>query len=221
MWDPDTRWVGNEIGVAPSPNPSTTSAVDFSIRTEERESLEVSRFLPAECDFMMRDTWFDCEDNEDQVKSPRELLGLYEYSVGRGANFLLNIGPDRHGLLPQRDLEALEGFGRELKRVYGQAIGDFDGPVAAGEDGLAIIASRPFLADRLVITEDLTHGEHITAFEVWAVLDRGYRLLVYRGATVGHKAICVFPAIRADRFEVKVTGHEGPWSITGIRPYLS
>ena len=71
MWDPDTRWVGNEIGVAPSPNPSTRSDVDFSVQTDEREALDELRFLPAECDFMMRDTWFDCEDNEDKVKTPR------------------------------------------------------------------------------------------------------------------------------------------------------
>ena len=221
MWDPDTRWVGNEVGVAPSPNPSVTADVDFSVMTSEREALDTVRFLPAECDFMMRDTWFDCEDNEDMVKSPRELLGLYEYSVGRGANFLLNIGPDRRGLLPEKDLQSLIGFGRELKRVYGQPVGRFGELLPAGEDRFAIESPEAALCDRLVLREDLTDSEHITAFEVYAVLDRGLRLLVYRGATVGHKAICVFPAIRAARFEVAVTGHEGAYRLIDARPYLS
>lgn len=221
MWDPDTRWVGNELGVAPSPNPSSRTDVDFSVMTEEREKLDAVRFLPAECDCMMRDTWFDCEDNEDKVKSPKELMGMYEYSVGRGANLLLNIGPDRRGLLPEKDLQSLIGFGQELKRVYGQPVGRFADVTRVSEDRFAIEATEAALCDRLVLQEDLTSGEHIDSFEVFAVLERGYKLSVYRGTTVGHKAICVFPPIRAARFEVKITSCEGECKLTAMHPYLT
>ena len=115
----------------------------------------------------------------------------------------------------------MEGFGRELKRVYGHPVGDFGQPERTDDDTLAISAPVPALTDRLVLTEDLTGGEHIRGFEVYAVLERGYRLLLYRGTTVGHKAICAFPPIRAARFEVKVTGHDGDWIITSIHPYLT
>lgn len=50
MWDPDTRWVGNESGIAPMPNYTIQKDLDFSIRTEDKDVLEDERFLPAECD---------------------------------------------------------------------------------------------------------------------------------------------------------------------------
>ena len=45
-------------------------------------------------------------------------MGMYEMSVGRGANFLLNIGPNRHGLLNRADVERVLEFGRLLKQRY-------------------------------------------------------------------------------------------------------
>lgn len=49
--------------------------------------------------------WFHTE--EDQPRSDAELLGMYLTSVSRNANLLLNVGPDRHGLIPQRFADAL------------------------------------------------------------------------------------------------------------------
>ena len=70
----------------------------------------------------MRDTWFDCEANEDTVKSVAELTGIYEMSVGRGANLLLNIGPNARGLLPEADEARLKEFGAELRRRYDRVV---------------------------------------------------------------------------------------------------
>ena len=107
MWDPDTRWVGNEDGYADMPNTSNVRRLDFSMNATRPLDLAGVRFLPAECDCMMRNTWFDCEENEDKIKSVEELMGMYEMSVGRGANLLLNIGPDSRGMLPEKDAARL------------------------------------------------------------------------------------------------------------------
>ena len=78
MWDPDTRWVGNESGVAPSPSRLSVSELEFSVLTEEKAALNEAHFLPVECDCMMRlDNWFYSDSDEDTVKSPDELMGLY------------------------------------------------------------------------------------------------------------------------------------------------
>ena len=58
MWDPDTRWVGNEDGYAPETNFNEVDKVDFSVMTDNKDKLEVRKFLPAECDCRIREEWF-------------------------------------------------------------------------------------------------------------------------------------------------------------------
>lgn len=130
MWDPDTRWVGNESGMAPMPNHNVVTDLDISIRTDRKDPLNQSLYLPAECDFMLRDKWFYSDSNEDQIKGLDELMGLYYYSVGRGANLLLNIGPDRRGLLPEADVQRLREFGAEIRRRFSNPI-----PCTASREG--------------------------------------------------------------------------------------
>jgi alpha-L-fucosidase len=54
------------------------------------------------------------------VKTARELLYLYLESVGRGASFLLNIPPDRRGLIYEADADSLRGFGKLVASTFGQ-----------------------------------------------------------------------------------------------------
>ena len=211
MWDPDTRWIGNEDGYADLNNSNAPDGV---------------RFLPAECDCMLRDTWFDCEPNEASIKTADELMGMYEMSVGRGANFLLNIGPNRHGLLNDADVRRVTEFGEALRRRYGQPIAAFGEMTAAGENAWSIQTAdfpegeRP-LVNRVVLMEDLTDGESVREFEVWASLPRyhGQEICLYRGRTMGHKAICAFPTMRTGRLRVKITSSDGPCRLRGFKAY--
>lgn len=220
MWDPDTRWVGNEEGLAPMPNFNAVSSVDFSVRTDGKEALAARRFLPAECDFRMRNTWFD-DDNEDQVKSVEELMGIWELSVGRGANFLINIGPDRRGLLPEADAQRLKAFGAELRRVYGAPVGDFGPLQQIGPDVWAVESPEAVLVNRAVLTEDLSEGERICGFELYIAMPTGQEIVLYRGQTVGHKAICVFPTVRAGKFMVRTTGSDGACRLLDMKLHRS
>ena len=63
------------------------------------------RYMPGEvCDPIGKE-WFFTE--EDRLRSDSELLGMYLVSVSRGANFLLNVGPDKHGVIPRTHIESL------------------------------------------------------------------------------------------------------------------
>jgi len=108
LGDPDYRWVGNECGLAHSPQFNTVDEVFTSVRTAEKKLVDNSKnWLPVECDFRVRKNWFWREEDNDTVKTPEELLGVYYYSVGRGSNMLLNIGPDNRGVLPEKDVQSL------------------------------------------------------------------------------------------------------------------
>ena len=118
---PDIRWVGNESGLANetcwdtydpvgedggAPAPGYTRYREAG--TGHRHG---SHWMPAECDVSIRPGWFWHAREDAKVKTPRQLMDLYYKSVGRGASFLLNVPPDRRGLLGEADVAALRGFG--------------------------------------------------------------------------------------------------------------
>ena len=67
-------------------------------------------WIPAECDGSIRPGWFYHKEEDEKVKTPEQLFQLYLRSVGRGANLLLNVPPDRRGLISERDSTALIEF---------------------------------------------------------------------------------------------------------------
>ena len=226
MWDPDTRWVGNEDGFADMPNINAVDKADFSVNTTEARSVGGFRYLPAECDMKMRTTWFDCEANADTIKSVDELCGIYEYSVGRGANLLLNIGPDSDGLLPEKDAARLLEFGDEIRRRYAplpfakvEKVSDTRWRVPAERyapswrsEGVGTI-----MTDTVIISEDITDGEAVEEFRVFAKMPCYDKFVcVYHGDTIGHKAICRFPAIMTSEIALEVIKSDGEAKIKDI-----
>jgi alpha-L-fucosidase len=209
MGDPDFRWVGNEAGLAAVPCWNTVDAVPFSVRRRDAQALEDAepRWLPAECDCRMRDrNWFYSDADEDTVKSLEELLGLYNYSVGRGCNLLLNVGPDRRGVLPDLDTQRLVELGQELSRRFGAPLADLS---AFTKDDQVWTArfEEPVQIDHAMIQEDIQFGEHIRRFAIDVLLSAtgGPAIQVYAGESVGHKAICSFPLVTARGLRLRVT----------------
>jgi alpha-L-fucosidase len=122
---PDVRWVGNERGASPYPNWATFSpvgpdggpAAPGHCRTQEG-SPDGKSWIPAETDVSIRPGWFWHAHENDRVRSPKNLLNLYFNSVGRGTSFLLNVPPDRRGLIHENDVIALTGFKQALDRMF-------------------------------------------------------------------------------------------------------
>ena len=200
MWDPDTRWVGNEAGLAHSPNKITVGALDFSINKDIQDLLDTPRFLPVECDCRMRLTnWFFSDSDVHTVKSLDELMGLYYYSIGRGANLLINIGPDRRGRLPEEDKKALLSFGKKIKECFS----DFIPCKKVMEERKITVETELQLVNHVILSEEITGESEIEAFEIKVYpFPHGVPVTVYRGTTVGHKAICVFPTVKTGKLEI-------------------
>lgn len=219
MWDPDTRWIGNEGGWAPLPNFNTVDALNFSVMTDELDTNTITelKFMPGECDTNLRSTWFDCEDNEDTIYETDELVGLYYMSIGRGANFLLNIGPDARGLLPEPDVKRLREFGAEIKRRFGENahIESFGDVLRRRDNGSYVIKSSDrTMVNHVIIKENLTEGESVKEFKIYSD-----NCLVYTGYNIGHKAICMFPTVKTSSIRVEITSHDGDYVIDDIKAY--
>ena len=119
---PDVRWVGNERGIAGDPCWATYDPVGADggpaspgdVRESESPTgtRHGARWLPAECDVSIRPGWFWHESENARVKTPAQLIDLVYHSVGRGANLLLNVPPNRDGRLQAEDIAALQALGR-------------------------------------------------------------------------------------------------------------
>ena len=224
MWDPDTRWVGNEDGYAPFPN----------LYEKEMNVLGQTRpvFAPAECDCKLRESWF-YDHNEDTIKSVEELLGMYELSVGRGCNFLLNVGPDSRGLIHEADLKRLEEFGEALNELYRAPL-PFEAPVCA--DGMLRIAYsdetqrslgqniRIPPVKRVVLGEDVSQGQCVRRFRLYAHIPSinpicATRFCVFDGTTIGHKLIIRLPDIRSAMFDLEIIESDGEARISEFKAY--
>ena len=209
-YDADIRWIGNEDGHAPIDNRNVNTGVPLGIDSTEKIETEM-RWLPGECDARMRErNWFFSDTDEHTVKSLDELMGMYYYSVGRGTNMLLNIGPDRRGLLPDLDAGRLVEFGDEIRRRFNTPILTLDDFTRVGDTWEFKPESR-MLIDHIVVSEDITKGEPIRKFVVKANRNPDYTtIILHEGYNVGHKTICRFPAISAYDIAVEVIESDGP-----------
>jgi alpha-L-fucosidase len=112
---------------------------------------------------------------------------------------LINIGPDRRGLLPELDARRLVELGEEIRRRFSTPLpGEY-----LREGGACVFKSEaPCLADHVVLTESLAFDDPIEHFVIMAhPYSYGEPILVYEGRSIGHKAICRFPPILTRRIE--------------------
>jgi alpha-L-fucosidase len=209
MGDPDYRWVGNESGIAPMPCWNVVEQVPFSIESDQVDRMPEPMWLPAECDCRIRYQGWTWRGPHDPLKSVEELMGLYYLSVGRGCNLLLNVGPDQRGLVHEDDAARLLEFGREVKRRFGSPLCTLKD---CRRDGSQWVyePKAPFLMDHAIVQEDIAKGEHIRRYRIWMwPAPGGGPVCMYEGQSVGHKAICRFPQVKALKAALEIVQSDG------------
>jgi alpha-L-fucosidase len=77
-----------------------------------------THWIPAEVDVSIRPGWFYHTSEDAKAKSVDHLLKIYYESVGRGANLILNIPPDRRGRIPDTDAANLREWRRILDATF-------------------------------------------------------------------------------------------------------
>lgn len=223
---PDVRWVGNEEGYAGETCWSTIPSGRYSPGTPYFTELTEGKrgadlWVPAECDVSIRPGWFYHADQDAKVRSPKNLLDLYEKSVGRNSLLLLNVPPDRRGHIHETDVAALRGFTELRNRVYGHDLSTGAKSVwNAPEKTVTIALAHETTFDRVGLSEPIANGQKIASFVIEAK-EGGNWKEIGRGTTVGHRRIIPVLTTSADSIRVRINDALAPPELLLIGLYFS
>lgn len=180
--------------------------------------------------------WFWHPGQETKVKSPEHLMQVYLDSVGRGANLILNVAPNREGKLDPADVESLLTFGENRRRLLATdyALGAAatasevrgndpqfgaekltDGDIESywcpndGTTGgtLEITLKKPTTFDVVRLREQIRLGQRITGFKLEARVNGSWQVIDDAGQTIGHQVMRKLAApVTADAVRLTITG---------------
>ena len=238
---PDIHWIGNEHGFAGETFWSTINSDDLIIGGSDSKYLNTGEaggksWIVGQCDVSIRPGWFYHEHEDDKVKTPEQLMDIYYKSVGRNAILLLNLPPDRRGLIHENDIENLMAFKAIRDEIFDENLADgkevsadtywgshpdyaannvTDGNFEtywAAEKGekvatLTLDLGNSTTFDHLVLQEYIPLGQRINSFTVYVENGESWKEIT-GGTTIGLKRILSFPEVSASKIklEIETTG---------------
>lgn len=254
---PGCRWAGNEQGlILTETNWCTLDTAGFKRGdggppqdTLNQGNVNGRHWMPAECDVSIRPGWFYHADEDLKVKTPEQLFQIYQHSVGRNANLILNVPPDRSGLIHAQDSAALVAFGQKLRAAFAENL-------LKGRKRESIIPRCLFLPKRLigaindgdrntyeemrfdryggaVVQFDLRRKKAFNAILLREYLPEGQRVqsfkvevkqkgkwvLLAQSTTIGARKILRFDTVKARRLRVTILAAKGSPLISEVELY--
>lgn len=238
----DVRWVGNEKGIGRETEWSATvltpgiyarsaennkrlgvfgKAKDLGSRQMLTNATELF-WYPSEVDVSIRPGWFWHENENSKVKSLKHLTDIYFQSVGYNSVLLLNIPPDRRGLIHEADVARLREFAAYRRQAFANNAvqnGQTLWTAHAGEQ--REYALKPGSTINVVLLqEDIAHGQRVEDFTVEARVGGTWQQLG-KGTTVGYKRMLRFPAVEADAIRLTIGQTRLEANIANVAAYYA
>ena len=196
-------------------------AKDLGSRKMLQDATELF-WYPSEVDVSIRPGWFWHEEENAKVKSLQELSDIYFQSVGYNSVLLLNIPPDRRGLLNEADVARLKEFAAYRRQVFSDdkiQNGNVSWTACAGES--RSYAVRPESRLNVVqVQEDISKGQRVEKFTVEAYHDGRWQSLG-EGTTIGYKRMLRFPELTADSICVHIDSCRLCANISNVSAYYA
>ncbi|MEU4770192.1 RICIN domain-containing protein [Actinosynnema sp. NPDC023794] len=257
---PDVRWIGNEDGYArqsessvvpyvgnaaiaadnivnpPGGNGAPDLSSDALLSRRKADGTSAWNYLkwsPGECNGTLsaRHNWF-WQPNETWRPVP-ELEEMYYGSVGRNCNSLLNVSPNRQGVLDQSAVTVLSEFNARLTGTFGTNLAA--GATVANNSGTSNVAGRtPNLSmdgnldsswlptattgglvftlpeartfDVLSVQEDLNFGQRVNSYAVDAWNGSAWNQIA-TDTTIGQKKLVrLATPVTSSQVRLRITG---------------
>jgi len=247
---PDVRWVGNENGSGSLTNwcllkrDEMYPGGDFARILGEGHD-DGNYWVPAEVDVSIRPGWFYHEKQDSMVRTPENLMELYYSSIGRNSNLLLNVPPDRRGLLHENDVKSLLDFKQLLnkefatdlakgQKIYASSTRGKEYSASLINDGnpetywatndyqttadIIIEMGTETEVNRIILQEYIKLGQRIQQFKVSAFVNGEWTTLI-EGTTIGYKVIRKFPVVKTSRIKITISKSKACPVISNIELY--
>lgn len=270
---PDVRWVGNEAGKGRDPEWSVLPVEVASrrkIASDSQQNVQQDMFVPkdargndlgsreklkgttgiiwypSEVDTSVRPGWFYHASQDDKVKSPQHLEDIYYSSIGMNSTLLLNIPPDRRGLIHENDIDNLMAFRRRIDSTFavnlaekakvksaGTVKGHEPGKITDGDKNtywttngtekelyVEFRFKKPVTFDRLMLQENIRNGQRIEAFQLEVYQNRRW-VKIAEAQTVGYKRLLRFEPVTSAKVRVKFTAFRAAPELIEAGLYLA
>lgn len=217
---PDVRWVGNESGNAGETCWSTITTEGMAPGKADAKYLNTGDsngklWIPAETDVSIRPGWFYHPAEDDKVKTGRQLVDLYYQSVGRNSLLLLNIPPNREGLLSDPDVASLKDFRTILNETFKTNLATSHANTLLTDKKLSTFITlkenepsiidfkKSVTFDRALFQENIANGQinEEAIIECW---DGKEWQTINRFTTIGHKRLLRFKSVTCTKARLTI-----------------
>ena len=221
----DVRWVGNESGLGRATEWSVTPLqpdINKTIVTENNrlnitptsEDLGSNELIiesksiywyPSEVDVSIRPGWFYHPEQDHHVKTLPELVDIYFQSVGMNSVLLLNVPPDKRGLLHEIDVDHLQQFGAYIRSTFKNEKlidGEVEWKARSG-------ATKEFniiqgdIVNTVLLQEDILKGQRVEEFTVEGLVNDEW-IKITEGTTIGYKRLLRFNDTQATKIRITI-----------------
>jgi alpha-L-fucosidase len=238
----DVRWVGNEQGLGRETEWSVTPLqpdINKLIISENRRlnisptasdlggreliaNAKTIYWYPSEVDVSIRPGWFYHPEEDERVKTLKELVDIYYQSVGMNSVLLLNIPPDTQGQLHEVDVQRLKEFGAYIQTTFqGEKLVDGEGlwEARSGDSKeFALLPDEPI--NTVLLQEDITRGQRVEMFNVEGLVN-GEWMLLTEGTTIGYKRLLRFSDVTPTRLRINITSRRDVANIAKVGAYYA
>ena len=238
----DVRWVGNEGGLGRETEWSATvippgsythkKAAKEALGLEEMSKDLGSRELvakaqevywyPSEVDVSIRPGWFYHAEQDGQVRSLANLVNIYYRSVGCNSVLLLNIPPDRRGLIHEIDVQRIKELSEYINKTFATNYvekGNQEWTAQVGESKEYDVKSGA-MVNTFLIQEDITKGQRVEDFLV-EVYSNGAWQYAAEGTTIGYKRLLRFSDCQPEKVRVTIRGSRATANISNVGLYYA
>ena len=234
----DSRWCGNEKGFVGETNWNMISPDTLIDLGKDNKRLDLlnrgtefgSHWMPAEVDVSIRPGWFYHSSEDSLVRTPDNLFEIYLSSIGRGSPLLLNVTPDKRGLIPEQDIKALllwkkkidETFSDNLAQRAKVTVSSYRGKAEqfdaekltdgktesywATNDGivsgtLKFEFEQPQKIQYVVIQEYIVLGQRVKSFDVEVFRNDKWEVAA-NATTIGYKRIIRIDPVETEKIRI-------------------
>ena len=238
----DVRWVGNEGGLGRETEWSATVIAPGSY-THKKEANKVlgledmskdlgSRELvakaqeaywyPSEVDVSIRPGWFYHAEQDEQVRSLANLVNIYYRSVGCNSVLLLNIPPDRRGLIHEVDVQRIKELSDYIGKTFATNYVENGAQMWKAEVGQSkeYNVKPGAMVNTFLIQEDIAQGQRVEDFLV-EVYSNGAWQYATEGTTVGYKRLLRFSDCQPEKIRVTLRGARAIANISNVGLYYA